>query len=164
MIQWISETRNTSACVKTQLRSSNCHDANFAVTGDTGCYRYDILRCRYWRQNWHRNSTQFAPPFVDSLLGTSTFFKSICKILWIILNLDRCGRSSAVLPPAKYVHDIWQVNRVSIIMYERNNQWPKLVWQPPFLVIQWCYLHKAETRHDNKLLTCLTNIHGCIRR
>ena len=38
-------------CSKT-LETKSCHDANFAITGGTGCFGYDNLWCCQWQQSW----------------------------------------------------------------------------------------------------------------
>ena len=42
------------------LKTVNCHDANFVITGGiVGC-RYDNLRCHQWWQSWHHDESRFS--------------------------------------------------------------------------------------------------------
>ena len=42
-------------CMNTTLKSESCHDANFAITGDTGGCHNNNVQCHQWRQSWHLN-------------------------------------------------------------------------------------------------------------
>ena len=43
----------------TSLKTENCYDANFVVSGDTGGCHYDNFRCCQWQKSWLHNTTRF---------------------------------------------------------------------------------------------------------
>ena len=42
------------------LKTENCHDANFVITGGTGGCHYDNLQCHQWWQSWHHDCSWFS--------------------------------------------------------------------------------------------------------